>query len=206
MSAVAEVIDIEHDQPRAGDVFLVDTNVWLWHTYTRASQGAKPPMRHQATYYPRCVKRALQVRAKLWHHDLMFAELAHLIERVECDIFTRTMPAGTTPASVKKFRSQSVQRAQVLAEIDSSWKQVQSMSRPLDWTLQAGCSTMLLATLSSSHLDAYGAAYVLDARNAGITSILSDDADFSSVPGLRIFTANRRLVQEAHNAGCLLVR
>jgi hypothetical protein len=80
------------------------------------------------------------------------------------------------------------------------------MSGPLDWTLQAGCSTTLLATLSASCLDAYDAAYVLDAGKAGVVSVLSDDADFASVAGLRIFTANRRLLQEARNAGHLLVR
>jgi hypothetical protein len=126
MGVAAEVIDIEHDQPRAGDVLLVDTNVWFWHTYTRASQGGRPPMPRQAREYPRYVKKALQARAKPWHHDLMFAELAHLIERVECDIFARTSPgapstAGTVTVPIKQFRNQPTQRVQVLAEIESSW-------------------------------------------------------------------------------------
>lgn len=211
MGVAAEVIDIEHDQPRGSDVFLVDTNVWFWQTYTGASQGAKPPRSYQSTSYPRYVKKALQARAKLWHHDLMFAELAHLIERVECDIFARTFPgasaaAGTATLPIKQFRNQPTQRAQVLAEIEDSWKQVQRMSGPLNWTLHAGCSTMLLATLRSSRLDAYDAAYVLDAGKAGVMSILSDDSDFASVAGLQIFTANRRMIQEARKAGRLSVR
>jgi hypothetical protein len=30
----ADVIDIRQDPPRQSDIFLVDTNVWLWQTYT----------------------------------------------------------------------------------------------------------------------------------------------------------------------------
>ncbi len=28
----AEVVDIQSDNPKTDDIFLVDTNAWYWHT------------------------------------------------------------------------------------------------------------------------------------------------------------------------------
>jgi hypothetical protein len=33
----AEVVDIAGDSPVESDIFLVDTNVWFWTAYSRAS-------------------------------------------------------------------------------------------------------------------------------------------------------------------------
>ena len=43
----AEVVDISADTPKTEDAFLVDTNVWYWLTYSRASQSARPPAYYQ---------------------------------------------------------------------------------------------------------------------------------------------------------------
>jgi len=44
----AEIVDIRTDAPLASDSFLVDTNVWGWTTYTRASLGKRGPTRRQS--------------------------------------------------------------------------------------------------------------------------------------------------------------
>jgi hypothetical protein len=36
----ADIIDIKTDTPQQGDIFLVDTNIWFWQTYTNAGFGA----------------------------------------------------------------------------------------------------------------------------------------------------------------------
>ncbi|MBG1240155.1 hypothetical protein [Nostoc sp. NZL] len=36
LSIQADIIDIKTDNPQQGDIFLVDTNVWFWQTYTNA--------------------------------------------------------------------------------------------------------------------------------------------------------------------------
>lgn len=33
----ADIIDVRVDTPKPEDVFLVDSNVWYWMTYTKAS-------------------------------------------------------------------------------------------------------------------------------------------------------------------------
>ena len=34
---LADVVDIRNDTPKSDDVFMVDTNVWYFTTYTKAS-------------------------------------------------------------------------------------------------------------------------------------------------------------------------
>jgi hypothetical protein len=36
LNVQAEVIDIRTDRPQQSDIFLVDTNVWIWQTYPNA--------------------------------------------------------------------------------------------------------------------------------------------------------------------------
>ena len=35
----ADVFDIERSGPQGADCFLVDSNVWLWMTYSNVSHG-----------------------------------------------------------------------------------------------------------------------------------------------------------------------
>jgi hypothetical protein len=37
----AQVIDIVSDRPHRSDIFLVDTNVWIWQTYPNAKNSSK---------------------------------------------------------------------------------------------------------------------------------------------------------------------
>lgn len=43
LTVCADVIDIRADHPKSTDSFLVDTNVWLFLAYNRATQGNNPP-------------------------------------------------------------------------------------------------------------------------------------------------------------------
>ncbi|WP_309740879.1 MULTISPECIES: hypothetical protein [unclassified Chamaesiphon] len=39
----AEVVDILSDRPQQSDIFLVDTNVWVWQTYPNAMDYVTVP-------------------------------------------------------------------------------------------------------------------------------------------------------------------
>jgi len=60
------------------------------------------------------------------------AELAHLIERTEYQIFEQTHP-GVKP---KEFRhNYSAERTSVVTDIQNGWRIVKSISLPLDLTI-----------------------------------------------------------------------
>lgn len=82
----AEVVDIQTDAPRNGDVFLVDSNVWFWMTYVNASADS---MAYQTKDYPDYVSKALGLGARICCSGLSMAELTHLIETNERKIYSQ---------------------------------------------------------------------------------------------------------------------
>ena len=117
----ADVIDIRTDTPQPVDEFLVDTNVWYWMTYTRASLGASPPHVTQLTDHPNYINQALSNKSRLRFCGLALAELVHLIEKTEREIYI----AAAGQVLAKEFRHNlPLQRANVVSEVQSAWTQV----------------------------------------------------------------------------------
>ncbi|MEH1789193.1 MAG: hypothetical protein V7L23_27350 [Nostoc sp.] len=56
----AEVVDIRSDSPNKDDIFLVDTNVWYWYTYTNPSISSRP---YQIIEYPSYLAKAISVNS-----------------------------------------------------------------------------------------------------------------------------------------------
>ena len=78
---VAEIFDISRTAPSNTDGFLVDSNVWLWMTYSNVGLSV-PAWRGQIIQqYASFVGDASTVNAKLFWNGLSLAELAHLIEK-----------------------------------------------------------------------------------------------------------------------------
>jgi hypothetical protein len=43
-------------------------------------------------------------------------------------------------------------------------------------------------------------------KNPGVVQVITEDGDFASVPGMRVFTANRSVMSAACSEGKLLIR
>jgi len=102
----ANVVDITADAPKSADVFLVDTNVWYWMTYSNATTFVPS----QLSDYPGYINKALGENSKIHHTGLSLAELSHLIEKTEREIYERTVCAIKT----KEYRhNKSIERSRV---------------------------------------------------------------------------------------------
>lgn len=199
----ADVIDIRTDTPQPVDEFIVDTNVWYWMTYTRASQGASPPHATQLTDYPNYINQALGNNSRLRFCGLALAELVHLIEKTEREIYSAA--SGNIPA--KEFRHNlPSQRTNVVSEVQSAWTQVTALATSIETQVN---DSMLNAAVQRFHLeplDGYDL-FLLEAANAaGISKVITDDGDFSGVPGIQMFTKNQRVLTAAQRQGKLVVR
>jgi hypothetical protein len=84
----AEVFDIRSDIPRQDDIFLVDTNVWLWQTYTNAI-ASSPNAPDKIRAYTPYLSQARRNGATLVYSGLILAELAHVIEKTERQIYNQ---------------------------------------------------------------------------------------------------------------------
>jgi hypothetical protein len=200
---LADVIDIRFDKPKHQDSFFVDTNVWYWLAYSRASVTAKS---YQVTAYPEYIKKIRSVNARLSRCNLILAELAHIIEKTEFGIFCSANKKDPNTYPMKEFRHElSANREDVTQEIESAWMQVGQLSGLVPMTIDDDAATTFIADLKANRLDGYDLLY-LDLLRKQHFSILTDDGDFATVPGITVFTANLQVIDAARDCGKLKMR
>ena len=196
----ADVVDINTDTPRADDAFLVDTNVWYWTTYSNATSY----IASQISDYPGYLNNALGASAKIFHSGLTLAELSHIIEKTEREIYERNIGNSIKP---KEFRHNLVaQRGRVVSEVQAAWAQVASLARPLPITIDSPTATAALNRLQVEKVDGYDLFILESMRSQGVLQVITDDGDFATVSGIQVFTANRSVLHSASVQGRLISR
>ncbi len=193
----AEVVDIRSDSPQKDDIFLVDTNVWYWYTYTSASISSLP---YQITEYPSYLAKAISVDSLLLYCGLSLAELAHNIEQTERKIYSPTIKA-------KEYRhNYPTERTKVVAEVETAWKQVRSIAACTEIFIDETKTNTALSRFKTQLLDGYDLLILEAMDKASVKQIITDDGDYVTVTGIRVFTANGGAISAAKNQGKLLVR
>ncbi len=201
----AQIVDIRKDSPRSDDIFLVDTNVWYWHTYTNANVSASP---YQIDNYPEYLIQAISANSVLSYTGLTLSELSHLIEQTERNLFIQSRNLDRSIFKPKEYRhNYPDERKKVVREIMTAWSQVRSIAAPLDFTINEAVTNSALLRLQSQALDGYDLLFMLEAmKKEGITQIITDDGDFSTVEGISVFTANSNIIRAAKTQDRLIIR
>ena len=200
---VAEIFDISQNTPSNTDGFLVDSNVWLWMTYSNAGLSV-PAWREQIIQqYASFVGNASTVNAKLFWNGLSLAELAHLIEKTEREIYATSNGA----IQAKEYRHNiASERSRVVSEIQAAWGQVVSLADPLTVSIDAPTTSAALNRIQTEKVDGYDLFILESMKNHGVVQVITDDGDFSTVPGIQVFTANRNVIIAARDQGKLVAR
>lgn len=191
--------------PLIHDQFLVDTNAWYWLGYANAHVTARP---YQLTEYPSYLIAVRQAGAKLHKSALSFSELVRVIERSELERFHQQNPHHAA-VRLKEFRhNYPVERQQVITEITNTWLKAEQLTEyvSLPAIIDHLKVTEALHNLPQSGLDIFDWVMVESAHSAKITQIITDDADFGTLPNVQIFTANNTLISEAQAQGMLIQR
>jgi predicted nucleic acid-binding protein len=200
----AQIVDIRNDAPRSDDMFLVDTNVWYWHTYTNANASAS---RYQIDSYPEYLIQAISANSVLSYTGLTLSELAHLIEQTERNLFIESRNLDRSTFKPKEYRhNYPNERKKVIQEIVTAWGQVKSIAAPLDLTVNETVTNSALLQLQSLALDGYDLFMLEAMRKEGISQIITDDGDFSTIPGISVFTANSNIIRAAKAQNRLISR
>jgi len=82
----SEVFDITQVAAFNTDCFLVDSNVWLWMTYSNAGHGEPSWRSVLMSQYAAFVQGAIAGDAKVCCCGLSLAELSHTIQKTEREI------------------------------------------------------------------------------------------------------------------------
>jgi len=192
----ARVFNLRRCVPAPGDSYIVDTNVWYWTTYSRASLSGTRPKYYQVNEYPAFITGCLRTGATLWASPLVLAELAHRIEISEWQIYS----ALNGPMPMKEFRHNlPAERRRVVAEIEASWSQVCSMANVYSLTVDSTVCERTVARMPELPLDSYDILSLPGEASAtsSVRGVISDDGDFCGVQGLTLFTANQTVLNAA---------
>ena len=200
----AKVIDIANDSPLKSDRFLVDTNVWLWMSYSNLQYVDNGPEHYQTEYYPNYLSQAMCIKAKLIKCELSFAEIAYRIENVERNLYEQSQ-AQKIDTKAYRYNYQKL-RNDMLEELQGVMYSVNSMSEPLSVTIDDNSTSLSIGQLRTWLVDAYDLFIIQTMKQNSITQIITDDGDFSTVSGLLVFTANRNVITAAKSQGKLLNR
>jgi hypothetical protein len=205
----ATVVDLTGDTPQSTDTFWVDTNVWLWTTYTKLfTRPVRPPTSARVSPYVSFLKNAVVAASTIYRIGLTLSEMAHVIEGAEYEI-AHPPRSSPPPPSKKEFRHNiPAVRLAVVREIQLAWQQVQTMSVPLPGgvLIDDALTTQTASALTQTAVDSYDLFALQALRAAGVTNIVSDDGDFCVVPGITLFTTNSGVLQAAHSQNKLVVR
>ncbi|MCE2697447.1 MAG: hypothetical protein PX483_12755 [Nostocales cyanobacterium LE14-WE4] len=198
----ADIIDIKTDTPQQSDIFFVDTNIWFWQTYTNAAFTAK---RYQITDYPNYINKTRQNGATLTYSGLTLAELAHIIEKTEYDIYVQS----NGYLHFKKYRHDyPTERANVVAEVQFTWRRIKKIAIPIDLTVDDATTDAAINRFTTQAVDGYDLLMLeaISKAGAGTVKIITDDMDYSVVPGIQVFTSNKYVIQDAAMQKKLVVR
>ena len=189
----ADITDIKTDTPQQSDIFFVDTNIWFWQTYTNAAFTAK---RYQITDYPNYINKTRQNGATLTYSGLTLAELAHIIEKTEYDIYVQS----NGYLHFKKYRHDyPTERANVVAEVQFTWRRIKKIAIPIDLTVDDATTDAAINRFTTQAVDGYDLLMLeaISKAGAGTVKIITDDMDYSVVPGIEVFTSNKYVIQDA---------
>ena len=201
----ADIIDIKTDTPQQSDIFFVDTNVWFWQTYTNAGFGANSYQLSNYPNYPNYINLALSNGATLTYSGLTLAELAHIIEKTEYDIYVKS----NGYLRIKEYRhNYPIERANVVTEVQLAWSQVKALAVPIELTVDDKITDAAITRFKTQAVDGYDLLLLeaISRAGTGQVKVITDDMDYSVVPDIQVFTSNNYVIQEATKQKKLLVR
>lgn len=210
----AQITDIQRHDPPGGEKYLVDTNVLYFIHYDRFAnldalgEGPRP---YQIQEYPRYLQRVLEKKSGVFVHRMGLMEFARTIEAAELQTLYAVRTPGVTeiPAGlkIKDLRTAypedyAICQARVLTYLGAVRKAYQTIPATMVdehafWTQWEGAWQQTVA-------DPVDIAQAVDALAADISAVISDDSDWVSIEGIRLFTANAIAIQAARLAGRLI--
>jgi predicted nucleic acid-binding protein len=199
----ADVVDIAQTNPQGTDCFLVDSNVWLWMTYSNAGHSEPAWRGTVRSQYAGFVQKASTADAKLYWCGLSLAELAHVIEKTEREIYA-TYVKRINPKEYR--RNFPEERSRVVLEIKAAWGQVISLAEPLPVNIDTPTANAVLGRLETEKVDGYDLFILETMAKHGVIQIITDDGDFATIPGIQVFTSNRHVINSARIQGKELKR
>jgi hypothetical protein len=197
LSVRADIIDINGDTPCKDDIFLVDTNIWLWYTYANSTTDLDVVRLAEINTYLDYLTEAASIGSTLTYSGLLLAELASVIERNEWKIFRRT----NYKLELKEYRHNlPIERANVAMLVESGWNAVKDIAVPVDIIVNDAMTDAALKRFQSQTLDGYDLLHLeaISQAGTGQVKVMTDDCDYCTAPDIQLFTLNSSAIASAN--------
>jgi predicted nucleic acid-binding protein len=148
---------------------------------------------YQVKHYPNFIEKIKSIDSTLYHCPLTLAELSHIIEGSEWGLYKQYHSSEHT-ISRKRFRAIKTERKAVVTEIEAAWNSINSMSICIEVNLTLDFTQKAQKIFSKSLLDSYDSFFTQVMNEAGLSNIITDDADFKSLDNKTVYTANPKLI------------
>lgn len=210
----SQVCDIRRASSPVPRQIVADVNalyfVYYPNFHALAAAGGRVPIAYQTAEYPKWIAKASRQKAGLFTSPVTVGELVRLVEYAELEALWITSPANFgkpfSPIVAKQarydFHSHLARIRQcAMSVVAAMHRQVELLPRFKSEIIELDA---VLAEWAGSAGDFNDAFLVANAKLAGISDVISDDADLVTFAGIRVHTANKNTVERAHAAGMLI--
>ena len=143
---------------------------------------------YQVKEYPEYVKKIKSVNVQMIRSNLILPELAHIIEDTEYKIFYKSRRLNPDVFSRKEYRhNHPSERKNVVHEIEEIWEMVRKITSSVPLNIDDPATETFIIDLQNHKMDGYDL-FNLDLIKKLDVNILTDDGDFATVPGIKVFT------------------
>lgn len=188
VSTVYDLNDFTVNNLKNETIFYVDTNIWYWLTYADAEMQL-----YQENYASKMHDVYISDKATLASSKLTYTEIANLVER------HHMQENGIKPRQKKDFRKNEIARKLVVDDVEIAINQIENMTSKSDFieNLDNVYAEAYVDILRKTVLDPTDALMSAFIANNEVVHIITDDIDFYSVSGLKIYTYNSRMIEQA---------
>ncbi|MCT8386133.1 PIN domain-containing protein [Leuconostoc mesenteroides] len=187
-STVYDLSNFDITNIREKTVFYVDTNIWYWLTYADAEMA-----QYQGNYATKIYDIYSSEQTMLAGSKLTYTEVANLVER------QHMQNNHISSRDKKTFRQNEIARDLVVNDIEISINQIENMTSKSTFIedLNSVPAQGYVDILRKTVLDPTDALMSAFITNNEIIHIITDDVDFYSVSGLKIYTYNSKMIAKA---------
>lgn len=168
--------------------FCLDTNVLYWYTYPRYDIFQKRHTgRHAQSYYD-FVDRLVENGNPLLTTRYNITELINIVEKHEYDIFCAMHPESTIYQ--KGFSTDLWRKKKLKRILKTTLSNVNSICETADFNFTEKILDNCVNTLDEHRCDVFDFAILSYYKENKHLNIITDDNDFASVDGIKLYTAN----------------
>ena len=170
--------------------FFLDTNVLYWYTYPRFSLPGH--LNPSAQIYYDFIDSLTSAGNPLKTSVYNLTELLNVVEKNEYDIYCKLHP--DLPLSRKDFRRMADERQKVSQMIKTTMNNALNICSITDFNFTSETLTSFSNEFTNHRCDVFDYAILKNCISTKDINIISDDGDFSSMPGINLYTANENIL------------